>query len=757
MNSLWSSSRSALFYGYLLNLVISFFLVPVTSNPFDFAAINGTAVSSLSFRTPLFLNWKFGANYAFLNLLEACGGRVLSSIGFTLPAAMHISVKLALVLGSLAAAFCLRKLGQRINSQSSDLMTFLWLISPSVIWVSAGHAQIETVSIGALFGSLVLLSFEQWAWAGMLAGIGIGFEYIPLAAAAAVVVLWLRKTINFGDVLRFSGGLLSALIVCFAPIIRNSIGFASISSGLISHATAQGAQVDLKPGSIWSISGLNGISGSLTSHWYLVFAILSIFVVLISARSRHKNTEIAAVGVILVLSTILDPTTLPQFSVIALAGLLLIGTVFYVPLTFVTVPPILTYISYFLTTSLYVFFEDTDPSVSQHLNQLLPWLPVNYRFSDVLATLSMDMEIVVLVIVVLQILDRGSSLLRIQSRKGFVTKDRFFSMSMTILTCLILFAYLIQPALLNGIFGRNPQQLFDTPYLITQRRAVNFQLNNAATYATFHTEFDSQLISAAEGSGKYAHGAIDFLPRTLYSQPSVGGRLLKPELKLPMSSLNLGTNGIHAKTILIQLLIHNRNWTVPSKVSTLSATSNVGTVTQLYSNYIVPTWASATFSVQLTANQKTLVLSIQNPGCYLNSSLHGNQPWAQIMYGSGTLRYQSKGAIRLTSFSPNPRIQNQSVIVLPKHVIFGNKFKVFGFSELAETVVSVNIAFGPTARLSRRPTTISQWLAGIAYLIVSIGLLSYLYSIALRRKKTRPRYLENPMPIDLATRETGSW
>ena len=69
-------------------------------------------------------------------------------------------------------------------------MPTLWLISPVPLWVSAGHGQIESLTILAIVLSLDLLLCRRPLLAGVVAGLGIGVEYLP-ALVAIVVIFWL--------------------------------------------------------------------------------------------------------------------------------------------------------------------------------------------------------------------------------------------------------------------------------------------------------------------------------------------------------------------------------------------------------------------------------------------------------------------------------------------------------------------------------------------------------------------------------------
>ena len=58
-------------------------------------------------------------------------------------------------------------------------MPTLWLISPVPLWVSAGHGQVESLTVLAdVVLALDLLLRRRPLLAGIVLGLGIGIEYL---------------------------------------------------------------------------------------------------------------------------------------------------------------------------------------------------------------------------------------------------------------------------------------------------------------------------------------------------------------------------------------------------------------------------------------------------------------------------------------------------------------------------------------------------------------------------------------------------
>ena len=317
----------------VVHIVAAFALMPVAGHPYDLAALSGPSGAWLRWGVPLFDHWKFGFDLSILAVGSQSLSFVLVHLGMSGAAALAVAWKLPLVLADLLVGAVLVDLGRQLRCQRPALMATLWLISPVPLWVSAGHGQIESLTILAVVLSLDLLVRRRPLLAGVVAGLGIGVEYLP-ALVAIVVIFWLYvAAIERREVYRFSAGCAVALAFCFGPLLSTSIGRTSLLTGLsfsadaashLGHAQATSrigsslwALLDLSPGPFWLAAA------SSTS--------LTLMIVLArKARSANSSLDrrrpgILAAGGLLLCVTLFDPGALPQFSVLVLGGLCLVG------------------------------------------------------------------------------------------------------------------------------------------------------------------------------------------------------------------------------------------------------------------------------------------------------------------------------------------------------------------------------------------------------------------------------------------------
>ena len=221
---------------------------------------------------------------------------------------------------------------QQLRCQRPALMGTLWLISPVPLWVSAGHGQLESLTTLAIVLSLDMLLRRRPLLAGVVAGLGIGVEYLP-ALVALVVIFWLYvSVIERREIYRFVVGCAGALAFCFGPSL-STISAArafwglSFTADIASHTghlnvashigSSFWAVFDWSPGPFWLAAALS------TSVALLI-------VLAHKARSSDSTTDrrrlgILAAGGLLLCVTLFDPGALPQFSVLVLGGLCIVG------------------------------------------------------------------------------------------------------------------------------------------------------------------------------------------------------------------------------------------------------------------------------------------------------------------------------------------------------------------------------------------------------------------------------------------------
>jgi hypothetical protein len=313
--------------------VAAFALMPVAGHPYDLASLTGASGAWLRWGVPLFYHWKFGFDLSVLAIGSQSLSYVLEHLGMSGAVALAVAWKLPLVLADLLVGAILVDLGRQLRCQRPGLMATLWLISPVSLWVSAGHGQIESLTILAVVLSLDMLLRRRPLLAGVVVGLGVGIEYLP-ALVVLVVIFWLYvSVIERREVYRFVAGCAGALAFCFGPPLASNVGRTSLlgglsfSAGVASHpGHAQG--VGPVGSSLWAVFDL-----SPGPFWLAVALATSVAFLIVLARkarstdstSDRRRLGLLAAGGLLLCVTLLDPGTLPQFSVVVLGGLCVVG------------------------------------------------------------------------------------------------------------------------------------------------------------------------------------------------------------------------------------------------------------------------------------------------------------------------------------------------------------------------------------------------------------------------------------------------
>lgn len=317
----------------VFHVLAAFALMPVAGHPYDLASLTGTSGAWLRWGVPLFYNWKFGFDLSAVAVGSQGLTYVLAHLGMSGAAALSVAWKLPLVLADLLVGAILLDLGRQLRCKRPALIPTLWLISPVPLWVSAGHGQIESLTILAIVLSLDLLLRHRALLAGVVVGLGIGVEYLP-ALVTLIVIFWLFVSfMERREAYRFVAGCAGALAFCFGPPLATGLGRASLIGGL-----SFSASVASHPGhaqvagpvdsSLWVLLHLS--PGPL---WLAAALATSVALMIVLARkagrvdrsSDRGRPGVLAAGGLLLCVTLFDPGALPQFSVLVLAGLCLVG------------------------------------------------------------------------------------------------------------------------------------------------------------------------------------------------------------------------------------------------------------------------------------------------------------------------------------------------------------------------------------------------------------------------------------------------
>ena len=317
----------------VFHILAAFALMPVAGHPYDLAALTGTSGAWLRWGVPLFYHWKFGFDLTVLSVGSQGLSFVLEHLGMSGAAGLAVAWKMPLVLADLIVGVILVDLGRQLRCRRPSLMATLWLISPVPLWVSAAHGQIESLTVLAIVLALDMLLRRRPLLAGVVAGLGIGVEYLP-ALVALVVIFWLCvSVIERREVYWFAAGCAGALAFCFGPLLSSGIGRTSLLGGLAFSAAAASHPGHLpatsSPGSsLWAIFAVS--PGRLWLVATLATSAALLIVLALRARGSDSTTDrrragVLAAGGLLLSVALFDPGALPQFSVLVLGGLCLVG------------------------------------------------------------------------------------------------------------------------------------------------------------------------------------------------------------------------------------------------------------------------------------------------------------------------------------------------------------------------------------------------------------------------------------------------
>jgi hypothetical protein len=317
----------------VFHVVAALALLPVSGHPYDLVSLTSASGAWLRWGVPLFYRWKFGFDLSILAVGSQSLAFVAAHLGMSGAAAQALAWKLPLVLADLVVAAVLADLGRQLQCRRPALIATLWLISPVPLWVSAGHGQIESLTILAVVLSLDLSLRHRPLLAGIVAGLGTGIEYLP-ALTVLVVIFWCCvSVVERRELYRFAAGCAGALAFCFGPLLATSLGRTSILGGLSFSAAAASnpgnAHVAASVGwSLWSVLDLS--PGPL---WLAVALATSLAIMVLAARKARRTGSavdsrrlgILVAGVLLLCVILFDPGALPQFAVLVLGGLCLVG------------------------------------------------------------------------------------------------------------------------------------------------------------------------------------------------------------------------------------------------------------------------------------------------------------------------------------------------------------------------------------------------------------------------------------------------
>ena len=157
------------------------------------------------------------------------------------------------------------------------------------------------------------------AAAGVVVGLGIGVEYLPVLVSL-VVIFWLcSSVIARRDLYRFAAGGAGALAFCFGPLLATYLGRTSLAGGLSFTVSVASIRAYARPprvaSSLWAIFDL-----SPGKVWLLAALSTSVALMIVLTHRARRDAPIASGWEYwrLVVLPVRDPPrsgALPQFSV----------------------------------------------------------------------------------------------------------------------------------------------------------------------------------------------------------------------------------------------------------------------------------------------------------------------------------------------------------------------------------------------------------------------------------------------------------
>jgi hypothetical protein len=567
--------------------------MPVAGHPYDLASLTGTSGAWLRWGVPLFYHWKFGSDLSLLAVGSQSFAYVLEHLGMSGAAAVATAWKVPLVLADLLIGVILVDLGKQLRSPRPGLIATLWLISPVPLWVSAAHGQIESLTVLAIVLSLDLVLRRRPLLAGVVTGLGIGVEYLP-AMVGLIVVFWLYSSVmGRREVVRLAAGCAGALAFCFGPPLATDLGRTSLLGGLSftanvashpgaqTHASAPGASLwavfDLSPGPFWLFTAMT--AGAV------LLAVLARKARRSDGAERERLGILAAGGLLLSV-TILDPGALPQFSVLVLAGLCLIGLC-------LDLSPLVIIVGPFLQLAAGLLFVYGGSFQSYWFDMWATTGASGWPFpqSSRAATLAARLSAAV---VELGLLLLASRLLRVEMPVRLRTFLARTAIVAGALGTAFFAVWSVQPGFWQGVGSQGPSTLPDFP-LITQTQPGILSMTSGMAQITFSA---SQVQAARESSVKPALkltlAADPFFAKTAANKAKFGDKTVQT-VSIPGWPQEKGQ--VHS--LWVSTLFGRHSWRSPTEtlggVPALMVRGK--TVSSSKATWVAPGWAVVTYDI----------------------------------------------------------------------------------------------------------------------------------------------------------------
>jgi hypothetical protein len=616
------------------HLLAALVLLPVASHPYDMTVLTGGAEAWLRWGVPPLFGWKFGSDYAALTVASQAGRLFLAWLGVPGIAAIHIAWKLPLVAANLLSSVLLYRLGRRFVPRHAALLAALWLLNPVVLWVAAGHGQVESVAALSMFSAIALALSGRFFLAGVLTGLGIGIEYFPLAVAAAVLVWWLGRLIDFQRFRNYGIGLAMTLALCFGPGLIDPIGRTGLLGGL---ASSGGFDVNGYPSqsTLWTLLG-----PQLAHYWPITFVLSALLCTVALLLWKRPSWELGIVvtASLLVLFVLWNPNSLPQFALIAATALYLLAvTVPVNPLLLVGLP-IAGQSTYFLfldggsSTPNAFFYDDW--------SHMLPRLWQPPQSSIIAADLGRLFASGLLATFVYSLFSKALA------GKGFWVGGLAIGCAASLALCI----WASQPVFWIGAFsGPTTADLPDFNWTTRSRTGTMEFLGLNG----FGLRFSDSLVTAARRSTIQPRAGFRYTRPEIYARQVAGGSTTAAQWGAQSVVLpNWGQMRNSVGNLWIEILISSPANRQGTSISDIRPTLSINDASFSAADvYPLATWLGleqterADFLVSSSIVDRSGAVTIQVEPEWLVWNGSGTDPWMRILPASGTVMAQSSGTV----------------------------------------------------------------------------------------------------------------
>lgn len=594
-------------------------LAPVAGHPYDMVALSGAAEAWLRWGFPLFFHWKFGADLSVVGVLSQGLRTLLQTLGLSGMASVHIAWKLPLLGADLLDGLLIYRLAMRLGSHRARTLAVLWLLNPAILWVSAGHGQLEALSILAMLAGLELLLSRRPVPAGVATALGVGVAYFPMVVIVAAVVWWRTAVISRRALVRFVLVTAVTVLACFLPPVLDPLARGELVNGLASSA---GAGTLVSPMSVWAFGG------AVASSWWPAVLIISaaawVWLCLrLAGRTGHwggAGGGLVAVAVVLLLTLLLDRNTEPQFAAIAVAALTLAAMAKPLSPSLLVMVPLTGLASYFfnlLGGNFDSFWYDAWYRTGARL-----W---NFPDSPQVALgLSHIFAAGVVVALVLVVALRRACIPTVSVAQASI---------IAVAACSFLAVWSLQPDLWLGVGPSGPAELADFA-LITQGRQGALGTDGGAE---FRLTYAPALIEAARRSSIQANATLEGTAVPLVDREEAGDARPAGEWRDRRVTLSGWPHPPSAlRSVWVELLLGSPSWGAPGTVqmSMMSLEVNGLTVRPGRVQWVAPDWARIAFQVPASsvAPDGSISMDVTPANLYWNGGASG--PWVRVVPAS---------------------------------------------------------------------------------------------------------------------------